>query len=345
MPRKRKTEPTPPPEADHEFVTIGTRVPQASGLKPQASELPPGYTDAIGRIQSEFAEHRVSTAEALAAVTDMQRFSFSNGVKRFLVSTASAIAVTMILQTGALIWWAGSLNARVQQLEVQLSKICERMERQLEASPKPKPLSTRAGPALQVPAPPLTLVPRPSSLASPMTTPAGCLSLAEENLRLTLADATAFRTWCGAADQAAALARIYREGLPAPQHGDNYTAEELSLYRPYAVVFTLEQAGLTKTLDSISAHYEFAAQGRLKLRLYQNCPGGFNDQPTSDANIQWKNSIGQIIDGLCDLAGQAGYLACSEIRVDAGPYWAHPKKVPVEGLWQGVELGIAWRGV
>jgi hypothetical protein len=250
---------------------------------------------------------------------------FQNGLKRFLLSVASAITVSMILQSGALIWWASSLNTRVLELEHAVQRNYERVEKYIDAIQKRDSRTTNHD-------------------SRAMTTPAGCLSLAQENLRVTLADAAAFRTWCGAADRAAALLRIYHEGLPAPQTGDTFTREELQQYRPYAVVFTQEQAGLTKTLDSIGTHYQFAAQGRLKVRLYQNCPAGFRDQPTSDANLEWKNTVGAIIDDLCELAGQPGYLSFDEIRIDAGPYWSHPQLVPAEGIWQGVELGMAWRG-
>jgi hypothetical protein len=174
-----------------------------------------------------------------------------------------------------------------------------------------------------------------------MTTPAGSLSLAQDHLRTMLADAAAFRTWCSAADQAAALAKIFHEGLPKPANGETHTRAELENYRPYAVIFTDDQNGFSRNLD---AEGSFEASGRLKLRLYQTADDDAGDEPTSDANLRFKNAVGAILDDLCAAVATAGYLAFERIRVDAGPYWAHPKLVPDQGVWQGVEIGIDWRG-
>ncbi len=176
-----------------------------------------------------------------------------------------------------------------------------------------------------------------------MTAPAGSISLAQEHLRTMLADCDAFRTWAGAADQAEALERIHHEGLPAPaNHADVFTLAELQAYRPYAVVYTGEENGFSRTLDAAGGDFSFASSGQLKLRLYQDAPESCGDEPSSDANLQFKNAIGQILDDLCELAGQPGYLAFNQITLDNGPYWAHPNSAPTEGVWQGVEIGIQW---
>ena len=178
-----------------------------------------------------------------------------------------------------------------------------------------------------------------------MTEPAGCLSLAESYLKTMLANVPAFQTWAGAADVAAALLKIHLEGLPKPADGaDSHTRAELEAYRPYAVIWMAEDNGLTLEHDATGALFGFTDSGRLMLRLEQDCPDGVGDQPSSDANLQFKNSIGLIVDGLCALAGTAGYLAFERISVFDGPYWAHPDAVPGHGIFQGVELLFEWGG-
>lgn len=175
-----------------------------------------------------------------------------------------------------------------------------------------------------------------------MTAPAGTLSLAKSHLRAMLAACTAFQTWTGAADAAAALERIHYEGLPAPS-GEERTLDEWESLRPYAVIWMAEQGGFRRDLDSWSDTGEFNASGRLMLRFEQACPDGHNEEPSSDANLQFSNSVGQIIDGLCALVGGAGYLAFTAIGVEFGPYWPHPNDVPTRGLYQSVECFVDWR--
>ncbi len=178
-----------------------------------------------------------------------------------------------------------------------------------------------------------------------MTAPAGTISLAQQALKTTLADVTAFRTFADAGDQAAALARIHMEGLPKPGDGRQHTRTELETYRPYAVIFTDDPRGLIKTVDAHSGAFDFAAAGRLKLRIFQDAVDQYDNGPTADANVVFKNHVGEIIDGLCGLAGQGGYLAFERIALDEGPYWGHPKLAPSQGVWQGAEIGIEWRGI
>ena len=66
------------------------------------------------------------------------------------------------------------------------------------------------------------------------TAPDGSLGLAMSKLRLALADSAAFKTWSGAADQAAALLKIHLHTLPLPAAGGEHTTSELGGFRNYA---------------------------------------------------------------------------------------------------------------
>lgn len=179
----------------------------------------------------------------------------------------------------------------------------------------------------------------------PATAAANSISLAQENLRLSLAACAAVQTWMGVLTAELAAAKIYHHGLPEPDDGHVYTREELEDLRPYIVVFTAERQGFQLDLAAMDDGFQFAAQGKLRARLYQNCPNGYDDQPTSDANMQFTNTLGAILDGLAGLAGSGGYFAPHLIRLEDGPFWPHPKAVPDEGLWQGAELYFEWRGL
>jgi hypothetical protein len=162
-----------------------------------------------------------------------------------------------------------------------------------------------------------------------MITPAGCISLAQEYLRATLGDSPTFRQWCGAvaqvqaqgltdpdavaaAEQAAALARIYHEALPAPAVNTTYSLAEWAALRPYAVVSLDQHNGLRKVHAATSNNYGFFDTGRLWL-LLAAAPGEGMSEAAAD--FAFKNAVGQILDDLCGLAGLPGYIAAESITL------------------------------
>lgn len=175
--------------------------------------------------------------------------------------------------------------------------------------------------------------------------PLGSISLSQENLRQSLADVDAWRTLCAATTHDDAAAKIHMHGLPKPTNGVAHTREELIAFRPYAVIWTKEMQGFRRQLSAVGDGYEYASDGQLVLRLERNCGDEVSDEPSGDANLDWSNVVGQIVDGLCALAGKPGYMAFDSIGILNGPYWSHPQSKPTHGLLQGVELAIQWRGL
>ncbi len=174
-----------------------------------------------------------------------------------------------------------------------------------------------------------------------MTAPAGPISLAEEYLRATLADVTAFRTWCGAAGQAEALAKIHNDGLPAATDLENgYTKSELQDYAPYAIIETAEEAGYRMRFSAVGSSHEYADGGKLVLRLVQFVAVGDKDD-VKEAERKWKNAIGQIMAGLFGLAGGAGYLAITGLELEE-LFRFHPNDNPALGDQQGAMIGVEW---
>jgi hypothetical protein len=178
-----------------------------------------------------------------------------------------------------------------------------------------------------------------------MTAPSGSISLAQRNIELSLADSAAFRTWCGAADQAAALTHIHLEGLPQPADGKKtYALSELRAYRPYAIVTTETKQGYRIERDSFGDHADYKASGRLNVELRQDCPEPLGDEPSSEANLIFRNFCGALIEDLAALSGKAGYLCFDRLTAE-GPYWPHKQLIPTEGLWQVYLLAIDWSGI
>lgn len=174
-----------------------------------------------------------------------------------------------------------------------------------------------------------------------MPDPAGILSLCQETLKNTLGDSDTFRTLCGAADRAGALARIHHERLPAPDNGEEYSAEELQDLWPNAVVSTDIAEGFFLAADSATS---YQGGGTLWLMIARILPQG------DDAAIdrQFKNWVGAIIEDLCALAitGQSDdetpviYLQFSRIGLLIGPMRNAESTLPANRLEQFVVLEI-----
>lgn len=179
-----------------------------------------------------------------------------------------------------------------------------------------------------------------------MTAAAGTISIAEEALRLALADCAEFRTWVSAADRAAALESIYIDGLPEPAgDADVHTLAEIQALRPYAIVYTAETDGVSRRLEAGGGTFCYSATGRLMLLMVQDCPESRDDQPTSWANQEWRKTIGLIRADLRQTAAkpnESEYLAIRRMAVANGPYWSPREVAPTEGVWQGVEIEVTW---
>jgi len=171
-------------------------------------------------------------------------------------------------------------------------------------------------------------------------TAAGNLSLAQECLRTTLADATAFRTFAGAADRAAALLRIHHDVLPPPAAAaPAYTLAEWAAHRPYAIVAGEQTGGYSVRHATGGASFGFEESGHLWLLLGAAPDSDYTADADQDA--AFRNAVGEIIGGLMDLAGLAGYLAIETIAVAA-----IGRNLPDDAPGCGEEmlciLGITW---
>lgn len=165
----------------------------------------------------------------------------------------------------------------------------------------------------------------------------GALSKADDRLIQSLADADAFRTWCGAADQAEALEHIHQDGLPSPAAA-TYTPEELNTYRPLAICWTEPDGGFHVEQDSVgSGSWQFRDGGRVTAYLEQEAP----DLEPGPLARTVKNSIGSIVSDLMDLAGDAGYLAIKRLTV-YGPYRSHLLEETAQDDSMGFYFDILW---
>ncbi len=169
----------------------------------------------------------------------------------------------------------------------------------------------------------------------------GAITLAEQDLANTLADCHAFQEWLGVASAEDALARVYFDGLPPPGEGrESYSADELAELRPYAVIWTDEDAGFRRSLDSSGVAFGFSDSGRLHVELVQEVAVA-DQADLSTADRRFKIALGSILDGLAELAGQPGYLTATHFQTK-GPLRPHPDSEDGEGPWQWAKIVVDW---
>ena len=151
----------------------------------------------------------------------------------------------------------------------------------------------------------------------------------QQLLAKTLADCSEFRNLVGAADHAAAFAKIWHEALPPPADGARkYSLAELQAYRPYALVFLRDPDGMGTTRQA-SAPGAWSDHGSLWIRLVLDVPDGMDEHPVLLDHLV-KQTAGRIMRcppdetastffGLMDLSGKTNetdgysYLACDDV--------------------------------
>jgi len=177
----------------------------------------------------------------------------------------------------------------------------------------------------------------------PLEAAAGGLTLSQEALRYSLADCARFRTFAGAADQAAALARIHHDALPPPgSSADTYTLAEWATYRPFAVIERDRRAGYRRKQ---AAEYGEVESGKLFIHLEQAIAAGDLNDPAQIVR-KFDNHVGVIIDELyaksaLGASGGVSYLQINDIRY-VGPFRSSEEDAPGQGEYVFGLLEILW---
>jgi hypothetical protein len=155
--------------------------------------------------------------------------------------------------------------------------------------------------------------------------PIGEISLAEENLRITLAACARVLTWLNVSSSAAALERIFPCGVPAPPvtvdgvQPDAYTVDEITSLRPFILVWSDENNGLVLSREAAPATID--ASGMLYAAFEMNVLPELRPHAAA-LDRQFKNDIGVIGAQLLQFY-QGPYLIADKVHIQ-GPWRVHP---------------------
>lgn len=170
-------------------------------------------------------------------------------------------------------------------------------------------------------------------------TPANSIALAVEHLRQSLANSAAVRAWMGVATPTLALARIYRAGLPPPaSNADGYTLAEITAYRPFIIVSTIDHERVS------DSDYGYTASGTIVMDLEQTVDSGIADD-AGEIETRFQNDLGAIMDDIQTNSQTAGYLQATRIQMRDLIERTDPDKVTLEGDAVRALLYVEWRGL
>jgi len=174
------------------------------------------------------------------------------------------------------------------------------------------------------------------------------MSIAPETARTQLAACASYRAFLGVSTPAAAVAKTYLAGLPAPSDGKEYTVAEWEAgLRPFGIIYQATHGGYSMAR---SAMYAQTDSGRLFIELeitiptvYQNGVETLNLTTDFENGDRWiLNHIGQIVAEFMGLAGMPGYLDVSRVTVAMGPSRERNEEQPASGFYYWTLLEVAW---
>lgn len=145
-----------------------------------------------------------------------------------------------------------------------------------------------------------------------MTTPAGCISLALEHMRQTLARSATWQAEVGVSTPEDAIGRIHLHSLPLPATGGEYSVDELNNRRPYAVLWTTMGSGYSTTAIAHDRPKTWDDAGMVECRIEWTIPDNIWEQP-AEIGLRFENFIGGVIDDVAALAGESGLLDIGRI--------------------------------
>lgn len=174
----------------------------------------------------------------------------------------------------------------------------------------------------------------------------GSMSKARERMENTLADTSAFQSFCGVSTSALAREHIYHGGVPRPLRGSTYTVDEARILLPLAIITTLD---IESFHQGTGTRHEATQEGNIDA--YFEWPVPPELLPDTQAIYEaFENSFGPVIDELWTLAGAhngpspVGYLAITGIRVPEGPMLGQFGDAHETGDLVSIHLEIEWQG-
>lgn len=174
-----------------------------------------------------------------------------------------------------------------------------------------------------------------------ITAAEGVISTPEEILAATIADCPRWQAMCRAADAEGAMQSIYFDALPPPPNDeDAYSCEQLEALRPYVMVYSDEDTGVSFNHSATTLGFNFRGSGRIKATIEQTVDPEVAHDP-QEVFRRFKNDVGVLLQEMMARAGSAGFLAMRNVTAQ-GPLRAHEDLIQDEGDFVVYHLTLEW---
>jgi hypothetical protein len=154
------------------------------------------------------------------------------------------------------------------------------------------------------------------------------IAKAAEAMKTLLAGSTTFQTMVGAASAAAAKAFIFI---------GSYTPEA-AVARPFALVSAVA-ADKNRKIGTGA----WVQSGEFKILIERDVTSTYQaDEHQTDAEMEFRNLVGEITEEMMDLSCTAGYLVLRSLDITEGPYRYEPAtgKSDTMGCWMTAAWGL-----
>ena len=171
--------------------------------------------------------------------------------------------------------------------------------------------------------------------------PTNCWTLAEQAIADAVSNSAAFQGVTGTNTATAAACFVFGEQKDEPLNGEVFSKEELENIRHYAQVYSDDEAPYGKQLGGTLRYLPFGSAIVFVERLVKEADRNMTDAP--EQTHRWfKNHIGDLVDQIISWMEENGGPFIRTITVTDGPGLNPDDRWEANGMWQGIELTIAW---
>lgn len=177
----------------------------------------------------------------------------------------------------------------------------------------------------------------------PLEAPTNCWTKNNAKFGEGLIYCPAFQTIVGQATPEKAAARVFGRELDEPLDGNTYSRVELQELRAYAQVYpAIEQPyGFVRTVTHRRIPYGNSVIFLERMVIEPQRLSADADVP-GVLDREWENRVGDLMDELDCWLDVNGGPHIRGIAVTDGPGFNPRSEWETRGMWQGVELTVAW---
>ena len=138
-----------------------------------------------------------------------------------------------------------------------------------------------------------------------------------------------------------AAQHIYFDAIPEPAHGDTHSIEELTVIRPYIIIyygtdgFVWQRTAMGETSENVCSE---VTGGQMIAEMYRNTPQGME---LDEVSVDFVNVMDHIVRDVLDARETSQGLFINRFTFD-GPMLGMEEEQADQNFWQGALMTFDW---